>query len=917
MKRIYILGLFIYLLVNNIQAQVAINTTGADPDPSAILDITSTTKGVLIPRVTTTERNLIGTTQSGLLVYDTSTESFWYFSNMSADWVEISSGSGVSEINDLSDSKADANYSIFLGNGSGNSDDGYNFNTGTGISSLYANTSGSANVAQGYAAMRNNTTGADNSVVGYKSMYSNTSGKYNEAVGSEALYANTSGNSNVAVGVKSLYSNTNRSNLIAIGDSALYNNGTGASHSFHASKNTAVGSKSAYSNTTGYNNTSTGYHSLYSNTSGSQNTALGYKTLYSSTTGGSNVAIGNQSMEDNTSGIWNTSMGSLAGGDNTTGGENTNLGYAANGYNETGSENTAVGAFAGQGSYGNSVSGCVFLGYEAGKFNTLSNKLYIDNSSSSTPLIGGDFSTNNVDINGTIKITGGTPGAGKVLTSDASGNATWEALTSGANSIDDLSDGTNDGSSVFLGTGSGLNDDGYNYNTAIGHNSLYNNTSGIYNTVTGYQALLANTLGSWNSAHGYESLESNTQGEKNSAFGFQCLSKNSTGDNNVGVGYNTLFNNSVGNNNTAIGMQAGNGTTGSNISGCVFLGYQAGFYNYDDNKLFIDNSNTSSPLIGGDFSTNQVDINGIIKITGGTPGAGKVLTSDANGVASWESLTGAIQLNDLSDAKTDITSIFIGDQVGTNDNGTNYNTVVGDEAFTTNISGQANSVFGYKALEFSDGGSNSAFGYASLKSNTSGDYNTAIGSQTLFNNTTGNYNTALGFNAFNSGTYSNSVAIGYNASIDGNNQIHLGNTSITEIKGQVSFTTYSDGRIKDNVTEDVKGLDFITKLRPVTYNINLDKENQLLGISDESELPSKYDIEKIKMSGFIAQEVEQAANNASFEFSGIHKPKHEKDLYGLSYAEFVVPLVKAVQELDEENKELKKRIENLEELITR
>jgi hypothetical protein len=53
---------------------------------------------------------------------------------------------------------------------------------------------------------------------------------------------------------------------------------------------------------------------------------------------------------------------------------------------------------------------------------------------------------------------------------------------------------------------------------------------------------------------------------------------------------------------------------------------------------------------------------------------------------------------------------------------------------------------------------------------------------------------------------------------------------------------------------------------------------------------------KIKYTGFIAQEVEKAANEVGYDFSGVDKPKNEKSLYGLSYSEFVVPLVKGMQE---------------------
>ena len=60
-------------------------------------------------------------------------------------------------------------------------------------------------------------------------------------------------------------------------------------------------------------------------------------------------------------------------------------------------------------------------------------------------------------------------------------------------------------------------------------------------------------------------------------------------------------------------------------------------------------------------------------------------------------------------------------------------------------------------------------------------------------------------------------------------------------------------------------------------------------------------------SGFIAQEVENAAKATGYDFSGIDKPKNENDIYGLRYAEFVVPLVKAVQEQQQMILELKKQ----------
>jgi len=112
----------------------------------------------------------------------------------------------------------------------------------------------------------------------------------------------------------------------------------------------------------------------------------------------------------------------------------------------------------------------------------------------------------------------------------------------------------------------------------------------------------------------------------------------------------------------------------------------------------------------------------------------------------------------------------------------------------------------------------------------------------------------------------------------------------------------------------VSGLDFISRLRPVTYHLDKDTQDRLMGTVDSSDYAEKYDIEAIKMSGFIAQEVEQAAQEAGYDFSGLTKPKGDNGLYSLSYAQFVVPLVKAVQEQQQVIDAQKKRIEVLNEM---
>jgi len=267
-------------------------------------------------------------------------------------------------------------------------------------------------------------------------------------------------------------------------------------------------------------------------------------------------------------------------------------------------------------------------------------------------------------------------------------------------------------------------------------------------------------------------------------------------------------------------------------------------YNDVDNKLFIDNSSTSTPLIGGDFSSNQVDINGTIKITGGSPGADKVLTSDADGLASWNT----IGIDDLSDATRTGSKFFMGTDAGLNNTG-GWNMGIGYEALKANTSGDHNTAVGYKALDVNtDGTYNTAVGINSLGANTGGDYNTAVGADALVANTSGNYNTAVGYKAFYTGTYSNSTAIGYNASVSGNNRVYLGNTSTVEVWG-APYHNYSDRRIKTKIHEDVPGLDFIIKLRPVMYNVDTKKKNELLGIPTDTNLTNNSNMDSIVFTG--------------------------------------------------------------------
>jgi hypothetical protein len=306
------------------------------------------------------------------------------------------------------------------------------------------------------------------------------------------------------------------------------------------------------------------------------------------------------------------------------------------------------------------------------------------------------------------------------------------------------------------------------------------------------------------------------------------------------------------------------------------------------------------------------------------------------------------------------------------------NTAFGFLAFKDNVpdpgsfTGILNTALGSEALRANtDGSSNTAIGYRSLSERLTGSRNTAVGAYSMWQ-TSGLDNAAVGYNALNSNVLgtghvamgyealgdlggagntqlcvgigrraarfvqtadfctfvgasagssnivmSNSTYLGYQTANTASNQVRLGNTAVTSIGGQVGWTTLSDARFKRDVTEDVKGLDLILRLRPVTYTVDATALSAFLKEDDDGldergkalMAEARHQRSSIRTTGFLAQEVEQAAKEVGYDFSGVDAPKNEQDHYGLRYAEFVVPLVKAVQEQQVLIERLQQRLE--------
>lgn len=238
----------------------------------------------------------------------------------------------------------------------------------------------------GYEAGAHTGTGNSNIFLGYQAGYSNLFGGYNVFIGNMAGYSNigsessVDGSYNIFIGHSSGFKNTTGSVNCFIGRSSGYNNTVGSANIF-------VGEYAGYFNVDGFRNVFIGKESGWHNSSGSDNTFLGFSSGWSNTTGQQNTFLGASSGSQATSGKGNTFIGYQSGSGLTTGNYNVCLG-GYSGYGNLGNNNVVIGYGAGQSASG---SGNIFIGFNAGSFESGSNKLYIANSSTTKPLIYGDF----------------------------------------------------------------------------------------------------------------------------------------------------------------------------------------------------------------------------------------------------------------------------------------------------------------------------------------------------------------------------------------------------------------------------------------------------------------------------------------------------------------------------------------------
>ncbi len=635
-------GLLLLLLCGTfsltLSQNVAINTDGSSPNSDAILHLKSTSKGLLIPQVNSTQRVNISGSSDGLMVYDITTNSFWF--RDAGTWQEIASGAieAVTLEDDDSDTKIQVEES--------SDEDQIRFDiAGSEQLTLRENDSGLFMLEIG----ANN----QNAFIGFKAGENTThsgtaEGRFNTFLGNFAGRYNTSGNWNTF-----------------LGHGAGDNNSSGI-------RNIFIGGQTGQNNETGEGNTAVGTFAGRANTDGNYNTMLGEGA-------GSFVSGGDR----------NTFIGYNAGqgtGNHTKSG-NVFIGYQV-GRSETGSNKLMI-------HNSNSSSPLLY-----GEFNN--DYLKVNGSLEVTALLQAKDElevTDRLKVNGdaAINTDGSSPNSDAILhlkstskgllipqmtstqRSNLSGSSdgllvydittnsfwfrddgTWQEIASGAIAAESLTDGDSDtkiqveessdddqirfdiagtqqfgmrsnssgllmmelasnSRNLFIGYDAGANttlSGTFNgrFNTFLGNSSGRDNDSGFWNTFMGHAAGSNNTSGSNNIFIGGQTGQENESGEGNTVVGTFAGRANTDGNHNTMIGESAGSFVSSGDRNTFIGYDAGRGNSNHSKSGNVFIGYQAGRSETGSHKLYIHNNNSSSPLLYGEFNNNYLKVNGDLEV---------------------------------------------------------------------------------------------------------------------------------------------------------------------------------------------------------------------------------------------------------------------------------------------------------------
>jgi len=521
----------------------------------------------------------------------------------------------------------------------------------------------------------------------------------------------------------------------------------------------------------------------------------------------------------------------------------------------------------------------------------------------------------NYGTDGQVLTSGGAGAA--VAWEDAGGASTLAAMTDVSMDITDFTDGiliqpNSDGSAPTTGT----------LNAATGNIGI------------GKDVFKAATTVDRNIAIGYECADGLASGDKNIYIGYQA--GRSTGltsaNHNTFMGANTGAALTSGENNIGIGNQAGEALTTGTYN--IFMGYQAGeahttgnsnsYYGYRAGwKSTTETQNVFLGAFTGKGEINGANYNTFVgygcAASGPTSGDYNVgVGNEVMNTISTGSYNTFLGYGSGNAVTTGDNNVGVGKNANNKCGGTDNNIGIG--------SGACGSVNGLDGSE-----RNICIGASSCQSMTTGQYNTAIGYATGTDIGTGDGNIYLGYQAGNDNQDGDdNIMIGYNSDVSAttgvSNAIAIGdhvsaaandfsfgkssNVVTNDFDTDANWSRSSDARIKRNVNDDTLGLDFINDLRTVTYQWKPSNEVP-------KELASEYNIENQKnleatMHGFIAQEVKAAMDKAgNTTFAGWKIDEVDGVTQRTSREMFVMPLIKAVQELSAQVTTLQDEIKTL------
>ena len=439
-----------------------------------------------------------------------------------------------------------------------------------------------------------------------------------------------------------------RLEVVNSGNSVFIGEGAGANDDLSSNENTFIGNQSGASNTIGQGNVATGSNSLFTNTTGNDNIATGNVSLLNNTTGVRNVATGNASLLTNTTGSNNVATGYSSLLFNSTGNNNVAIGNYAGDLNNTGSDNTFLGTSSDAGM--NNLTNATAIGANA-----------VVTADSTIQL--GD--NTNIKFDRALMPGGNAGTVGQVLQSNGAGSApSW--VTSGGTSIYSGSD-TLSGNTTVTQLGNTLRfnsttTNGFNINNSVANNTVFNvenltdgtpgtpagsvgakvlvsaaNTerTGVFAGVTGTGT--ANQVAVWATAEGVSSgfnrgVNANARNSTNANIAGDFTASGNTGEN-----YGLRV--SLGGTGTGdkYGLRISSaGTTAGNLYGLYLVnngtGTKYGVYSFGEDRNYFD----GNVGIGTANPAAKLDVIGKLKVTDGTQGAGKILVSDATGVAAWK-----------------------------------------------------------------------------------------------------------------------------------------------------------------------------------------------------------------------------------------------------------------------------------------